>query len=300
MAAAAKSGRNRDAVNEEIARVERRFGLSESRESPTFMIGLEEVLRGIDERKAALDALRPLPAATDASLRAAVALDWTYHSNAIEGNTLTLRETQVVLEGIAIGGRSLREHLEAINHRDAIVLVEVLAAKSATIGDWNIRGIHQMVLRTINPVEAGQYRRDNVAIAGASFQPPSHELVHDQMEELVRWYQTDAQALHPVTRAAQLHARFVEVHPFLDGNGRTARIFMNMELVAAQEQRIIIATIYRNDCIGALKGMSHNKRAETLVRVLDFAQKDTGSIDWSEMQGAHTQLDVYTCLLRSR
>jgi len=231
MAAAAKSGRNRDAVNEEIARVERRFGLSESRESPTFMIGLEEVLRGIDERKAALDALRPLPAATDASLRAAVALDWTYHSNAIEGNTLTLRETQVVLEGIAIGGRSLREHLEAINHRDAIVLVEVLAAKSATIGDWNIRGIHQMVLRTINPVEAGQYRRDNVAIAGASFQPPSHELVHDQMEELVRWYQTDAQALHPVTRAAQLHARFVEVHPFLDGNGRTGRLLLNLALM---------------------------------------------------------------------
>jgi len=124
--------------------------------------------------------------------------------------------------------------------------------------------------------------------AGATFFV-SPELVEGTLQ---RGFEIARSIRTPFGRAVFMMFLISEIHPFLAGNGRTARIFMNMELVAAQEQRIIIPTIYRNDYIGALKGMSHNKRAETLVRVLDFAQKYSGSIDWSEMQGAHTQLDV--------
>ena len=199
------------------------------------MVQLSDVLSAIDARKATLDALRPLSSATAGSLRTALALEWTYHSNAIEGNTLTLRETRVVLEGITIGGKSLRDHLEAINHRDAILLVEDLVARSEQIDEWNIRGIHQLVLRTIDPVEAGRYRRENVLIAGASFQPPSHVLIPERMQDLVKWHQTeaDAQLLHPIARAAELHTRFVEIHPFVDGNGRTGRLLLNLDLMRA-------------------------------------------------------------------
>lgn len=190
------------------------------------------LLNTIDADKATLDAARPLPLHTVASLRDKLMLEWTYHSNAIEGNTLTLRETKVVLEGITVGGKSLREHVEATNHRDAILYVEDIVAKAEALSEWQIRNIHSLVLKGIDADEAGRYRRENVVIAGASTTPPDFMHLPAEMAALIDWYQA-ANHMHPVDRAAELHTRFVKIHPFVDGNGRTGRLLLNFELMKA-------------------------------------------------------------------
>ncbi|UIN21509.1 Fic family protein [Herbaspirillum frisingense] len=186
----------------------------------------------IDADRARLDAARPLPPHTVASLRDKLMLEWTYHSNAIEGNTLTLRETKVVLEGITVGGKSLREHFEAINHRDAILLVEQIVADNEALSESHIKDLHSLVLKGIDADEAGRYRRENVVIAGASTTPPDFLHLNDEMAALLDWYR-QAGKLHAVERAAQLHTRFVKIHPFVDGNGRTGRLLLNLELMKA-------------------------------------------------------------------
>ncbi|NIE56990.1 MULTISPECIES: Fic family protein [unclassified Burkholderia] len=188
------------------------------------------LLEAVDADKAKLDAARPLPPHTLASLREKLMLEWTYHSNAIEGNTLTLRETKVVLEGITVGGKSLREHFEATNHRDAILYVEEIVGKQETPSERQIRNIHGLVLKRIDDGEAGRYRRENVVIAGASTTPPDFLHLPAEMATLIDW-DTQAGAMHPVARAAELHTRFMNIHPFVDGNGRTGRLLLNFELM---------------------------------------------------------------------
>ncbi|WP_288407773.1 Fic family protein [uncultured Herbaspirillum sp.] len=187
-------------------------------------------LAAVDAEQARLDAARPLSPHTVASLREKLMLEWTYHSNAIEGNTLTLRETKVVLEGITVGGKSLREHFEAINHRDAILLVEQIVADQEPLSERHIKDLHSRVLKGVDAEQAGRYRRENVVIAGASSTPPDFLHLNDEMRHLLDWYQ-QADTLHPVARAAQLHTRFVKIHPVVDGNGRTGRLLLNLELM---------------------------------------------------------------------
>jgi Fic family protein len=159
-------------------------------------------------------------------------LEWTYHSNAIEGNTLTLRETKVVLEGITVGGKSLRQHFEATNHRDAILYVESIVGGDEALSEWQIKNIHSLVLKGIDHDEAGRYRQENVVIAGASTTPPDFLHLPEEMQALLEWH-AKAGAMHPVERAAELHTRFVKIHPFVDGNGRTGRLLLNFELMKA-------------------------------------------------------------------
>src|SRR5690606_38283032 len=127
----------------------------------------------LDQLKARLDAHRPLPKAVVANLHENLLLNWTYHSNAIEGNTLTLKETKVALEGITVGGKTLREHFEAINHRDAILLVEELVQTQQPLDEWTIKSLHQLVLKNIDADNAGRYREVNVQISGAEHRPPN-------------------------------------------------------------------------------------------------------------------------------
>ncbi|CAB3751788.1 hypothetical protein LMG29739_01382 [Paraburkholderia solisilvae] len=176
-----------------------------------------------------------------ASLREVLTLDWTYNSNAIEGNTLTLQETKVVLEGITVGGKTLREHLEATNHRDAIECVEEIVAKREALTEWQIKNIHSLVLRGISDKDAGRYRQGNVLIGGASTVPPDAVHVPQEMNALLVWYERSA-ALHPVERAAELHTRFVKIHPFIDGNGRTGRLLLNFELMKSGYPPAVIRT----------------------------------------------------------
>lgn len=187
----------------------------------------------LDALKAKLDEYRPLDPQVVGNLHENLVLQWTYHSNAIEGNTLTLKETKVALEGITIGGKTLREHFEAINHRDAIVLVEELVSQSQVLDEWTLKSLHQLVLRNIDGENAGRYRQINVLISGAQHRPPPAIQVAEQMQGLMAWYHSAAQIMHPVERAARLHGEFVKIHPFSDGNGRTARLLMNLELMQA-------------------------------------------------------------------
>ncbi len=187
----------------------------------------------IDSLKNKLDAQRPLPPSVVKNLQEDLILRWTYHSNAIEGNTLTLLETKVVLEGITVGGKALREHFEAINHRNAIYYVEDIIKKEEPFTEWQIRNIHQLILKNIDDDNAGRYRQQNVLISGATNTPPDYTLLNDKMAQFVDWYNLESNQLHPIERAAKVHANFVGIHPFIDGNGRTSRLLMNLELMKA-------------------------------------------------------------------
>lgn len=197
-------------------------------------------LHDLDLLKTRLDALRPLPQAALRNLHEELVLRWTYHSNAIEGNTLTLMETKVVLEGITVGGKLLREHFEAINHRDAILYVEDVVRRDEPLTEWQIRNLHRLVLKQIDDENAGVYRKLNVTIAGARHVPPDMLVVPEQMAALLHWYDHEAARLHPVERAARLHSDFVKIHPFVDGNGRTARLLLNLELMKAGFPAVVL------------------------------------------------------------
>ena len=187
----------------------------------------------IDSLKNKLDAQRPLPPSVVKNLQEDLILRWTYHSNAIEGNTLTLLETKVVLEGITVGGKALREHFEAINHRNAIYYVEDIIKKVEPFSEWQIRNIHQLILKNIDDHNAGRYRQQNVLISGATNTPPDYTLLNDKMAQFIDWYNTKADLMHPIERAAKVHADFIGIHPFIDGNGRTSRLIMNLEFMKA-------------------------------------------------------------------
>lgn len=199
----------------------------------------------INRKKKLLDSKRPLPSYTVKSLREKLFLEWTYNSNAIEGNTLTLKETKVVLDGITVGGKTLREHLEVINHRDAILYVEEIIGRKELLSEWQIKNIHQLILKRIDDAYAGRYRDQQVFISGAEHVPPEPLLLKEKMEELVIWYEETAKTLHPVERAAMLHVIFVGIHPFIDGNGRTARILLNFELMKVGFPPIVIKAEHR-------------------------------------------------------
>lgn len=194
----------------------------------------------VDEKKRKLDQKRPLPKQTLHSIREHLLLYWTYNSNAIEGNTLTLSETKVVLEGITIGGKTIREHLEAINHKDAILYVEEIIANKEPFSEWQIKNIHRLILKGIDDLNAGTYRKENVLISGAKHIPPGAFQVPTEMNQFVEMVEGKWQSLHPVERAARVHIEFVKIHPFIDGNGRTARLLLNLELMKAGYPPIVI------------------------------------------------------------
>lgn len=199
----------------------------------------------IDAKKLLLDNKRPLPEYSLKSLREKILLEWTYNTNAIEGNTLTLSETKVVLEGITVGGKTLLEHLEVINHQQAISYVEDIVRKEEPLSQWQIKNIHRLILKGINDDYAGVYRDQQVLIAGASHTPPPHYQLNSEMEALMNWYEREASALHPIVRGAMLHAIFVGIHPFIDGNGRTSRLLLNLELMKSGYPPIIIEVKHR-------------------------------------------------------
>ncbi|MBK5247340.1 MAG: Fic family protein [Peptostreptococcaceae bacterium] len=203
-------------------------------------LGLEYDYSYVDSLKKAIDRHRPFTKRLADSLHEKLIVEWTYNSNAIEGNTLTLSETKVVLEGITIGGKSIVEHLETINHREAILFVEDLASNIEPLSEWNIKNIHALILKEIDNQNAGKYRTENVVISGAKHIPPKHYEINYLMQKLIAEYQNDWQNYHPVVRATLLHGEFVKIHPFIDGNGRTSRLLLNFELMKSGYTPIII------------------------------------------------------------
>ena len=190
-------------------------------------------LRQIDELKARLASARPLPKPALHKIEEALAIEYTYESNRIEGNTLTLQETALVIEeGLTIGGKSLREHLEAINHNEAIAFIKDIAQGEEPITERTILQIHALILRGIDRQNAGRYRTVPVLISGSRHVPPQPYLIEKQMEDfLLRFREMESEGIHPVDIAAYLHDELVRIHPFIDGNGRTSRLLMNLYLL---------------------------------------------------------------------
>ncbi|MCT1902970.1 Fic family protein [Oceanobacillus sojae] len=183
--------------------------------------------------KEQLDKKRPLPYEVVKDMKEDFYIKNTYHSNAIEGNTLTLYETKAVLEdGITIQGKSFREHAEANNHKEAIEYVEELINDNVPLSQRTMKDIHAIVMQGIDRTIAGKYRNTAALITGANHTPPSHEKIQDEMDNLMDWYEKNND-LHPVEKASLLHAKIVNIHPFSDGNGRTSRLLMNFELMKA-------------------------------------------------------------------
>ena len=193
---------------------------------------MESLLKEIDILKQKLDARRPIPPEAVRNLRDVYRLEWTYHSNAIEGNTLSMLETKMVLEeGLTIGGKTLREHFEAINHAEAIDYVEEIISRQTPLSEKVIKDVHSLILKNIDDKSAGKYRTINVRISGSQHQPVHYLRVPEQIKDLLDWYNKALDKLHPVELAGTLHFRFVYIHPFVDGNGRTARLLMNFVLM---------------------------------------------------------------------
>jgi len=191
---------------------------------------LQDQLARVDELHAQLVALRPLNAGELARLRDEFAVENTYHSNAIEGNTLTLRETALVLqEGVTIAEKPLKDHLEAIGHRDAFKYVLTLAQQGQPLTERAIKALHALVLMH-DPDNKGVYRNVPVQIMGAAQAPPSPMQVPQLMQQLVSDYNAERTA-HPIVAAAEFHMLFEHIHPFIDGNGRTGRLLLNLQLM---------------------------------------------------------------------
>lgn len=219
----------------------------------------------VDELNNKLNSKRPFSKETLKSLRNSINIEWTYNSNGIEGNTLTLRETQIVLEGITVGGKTLREHLEAINHEKAIEYIEDLVKEKNPVTEWNIKNIHQLVLKEIDDKNAGKYRSENVAIMGATHTPPDHLIVPELMEKLILNYQK-WNKYHPIIKAAIIHGELVKIHPFIDGNGRTSRLVMNLSLMNSGYLPVIIKKENRLEYYNALD------KAHTTSDYTDFVK----------------------------
>lgn len=196
------------------------------------MVHINKRIHGrILEKKKRLDSYRPLPPTLVTRLRKQLIVEYTYASNAIEGNTLSLRETQLVIEeGITIGGKSLKEHLEAKNHPEAIAFIEELVKASREIDEEAVLHLHKLILRNIDE-NAGQYRAWGVKITGATFTPPRSSEVRPLMRELLQWLRDNPDELTPIELASVFHHRFAQIHPFSGGNGRAARLLMNAILM---------------------------------------------------------------------
>ncbi len=190
----------------------------------------ESVLLQIDRKKAELDAKRPLTAGESERLQEEFVIEYTYNSNAIEGNTLTLRETDLVLRGLVVNKKTLREHLEAVGHKDAFDFVTELVKEKTPMSERIIKQIHYLVLADKRE-DRGVYRKVPVRIMGATNEPAQPHLIESEMQQLLEKYAVNKE--HIVTKLARFHIEFESIHPFIDGNGRVGRLLVNLELMKA-------------------------------------------------------------------
>lgn len=204
------------------------------------------IRKRLDEKLAKLNKLRPLSVNQVQKLREQLEIEMTYNSNAIEGNSLTLRETWLVLnEGITIKGKPLKDHLEAKDHKEALdFLYELTSGKRCTISEHLMRQLHQLVMRETEKEYAGKYRDGAVIIGGAKHIPPEAIDVPRHMKELIEWFEKNEKKLHTIELASYLHHKLVAIHPFFDGNGRTARLVMNIVLM---RKRFPLGIVLKND-----------------------------------------------------
>lgn len=225
----------------------------------------KHVWKRIKEKKKRLDSLRPFPKIILSKLQEYFTVEMTYNSNAIEGNTLSLAETRAVLEdGVTIGGKSMREHLEVTNHKKAIDSVDSLIRKKK-IEEKDILEINAIILDRIIPNEAGFYRHSGVLIRGSHFIPPSAAKVPKLMKEFIELLNVKPD--NPVEHSAKVHFEFVHIHPFVDGNGREARLLMNLILMRFGFPPCYILNAERKKYIDSLE-QSHKGKFESFFNIV--------------------------------
>ncbi len=211
-----------------------------------------------EEYKAKIDAHRPLSQDAIKQIQDYYKIGLTYSSNALEGNTLDLAETKVVLEdGLTISGKPMKDHLEAMGHANAFnKLIELI--KTNIITEENIKELHKLFYNKIDADQAGKYRTKSIIVTGSDVDFPKPEELESKMSEFVNKIPQMKKDMHPVEFAAMLHVIFVNIHPFIDGNGRVARLLLNLALLQAGYNITIIPPVVRADYIRALQESNHN------------------------------------------
>jgi len=219
-----------------------------------------DLLKSIEGKKRELDSFRPFSAEIVRKLEEQFIVEWTYNSNAIEGNTLTLKETELVINrGLTIGRKSLSEHFEAINHKEGIQYLYNFVKKKKELSEDTILALHKIILKNIDDSEAGHYRTSNVMITGAIHIPPSAVKIKKLMNEFFEWYYKNKKKMSIAELAAWAHYKFVHIHPFIDGNGRTARLLMNLILIQNGYPPAVILNVDRQKYYRALKDADREK-----------------------------------------
>jgi Fic family protein len=197
--------------------------------SINYPVNVDELVKAVDSLKNELNLLRQQ---SSYKVAEALELEYTYDSNRIEGNTLTIRETELVInQGLTVAGKTMREHLEAINHKEAIDYIKDIAERKIDFSERVLLDIHSLILQNIDRENSGRYRSVQVMIQGSKHIPPQPWQVAKLMEDYFIWYRSNKNNLHPLILAAELHERLVSIHPFIDGNGRTARLVMNLVMI---------------------------------------------------------------------
>ena len=223
----------------------------------------------IDAVKAEWEGCRPLTSGEKVRLRETFMVDYTHNSTAIEGNSLTLSETALVLEGMTIGKKPLKDHLEAIGHRDAFAFIEEAVGQREEISERLVKDLHSLVLAD-RPLDRGVYRRIPVVITGAVHTPPQPYLVAPQMESWVRDLKTTH--LHPLVAAALFHIRFEAIHPFIDGNGRTGRLLANFILMRSGYLPVSVKYEDRADYYAAFTAFHRDGDLTPMIRIFAEAE----------------------------
>jgi Fic family protein len=240
----------------------------------TYRDKLQSTFDRLYEKKALLSVAKPLPQIALQKIKEALSIEWTYNSNSIEGNTLTLRETQMVLqEGITVKGKSLREHFEAKNHEFALQYIYKLVAKDYTISVKDILDIHTYILRSIEDDYAGRLRHAGVRISGANFVPPNAQKVSDLLDELIDFVLDNPLNLNDIELATVFHHKFVWIHPFFDGNGRTVRLAMNLLLLKVGFTPAIILSTDRKKYYTALNAANNGNYYKLTLLMLQALER---------------------------
>lgn len=221
----------------------------------------------IDRKKAEMDKLRPLTSGEMQRLRDEFMVELTYNSNAIEGNTLTLKETALVLQGVTIDRKPLKDHLEAVGHRDAFLYIEDIAKKRINLSESEIKAVHSLVLMD-RPHDRGVYRRIPVTIAGAYTEPVQPYLIEPKMNELLAENDRRKAVQHTIERIARFHLEFEGIHPFIDGNGRTGRLILNLEFIREGYPPINIKFADRKRYYDAFDSFYAEGRADDMIRLV--------------------------------
>ncbi len=228
---------------------------------------MQEKLDKIDKLKAEIDSIRPLKPEEAKQLKEYFRIGLTYSSNALEGNTLTETETKVLLEdGLTAGGKPIKEHLEAVGHSDAFDYIYTILNKDI-IDEGDILKLHKLFYCRIDNKNAGVYRDCRVFITGTDFIPPPPQKVKDEMINFVKNLHTSQ---HPVVSASLAHKNFVTIHPFVDGNGRTARLLMNLLLLKEGYPIVIIPPIRRVDYINSLQKSNKGNDTDFISLIADM------------------------------